>query len=52
VDALHGPYEIAGGWWDREVRRGYHYLETRGGAVLWAFHDRPRRRWLLQGSVE
>jgi protein ImuB len=50
--ARFGPFDLSGGWWVREVRREYHYLETRRGAVLWAFHDRRRRRWCLQGSVE
>jgi protein ImuB len=47
-----GPFAVSGGWWAREVRREYHWIETRGGDVLWAFHDRVRRRWFLQGRVE
>jgi len=47
-----GPFLLAGGWWAREVRREYHWLETRRGSVLWAFHDRRRRRWFLQGRLE
>jgi protein ImuB len=50
--ARAGPFLLAGGWWVREVRREYHWLETRRGDVLWVFHDRRRRRWFLQGRLE
>jgi protein ImuB len=50
---LVGPYLIEGGWWTgRPVQREYWFAETRTGAVLWIFHDRVRRRWVLQGAVE
>lgn len=49
---IHGPYVVAGGWWVREVRRDYHYVETQKGDVMWVFYDRQRRRWFLQGQVE
>ena len=52
VVALHGPFRASGGWWIREVERDYHYAETRSGAVLWVFFDRPRRRWYLHGRVD
>ncbi len=48
----HGPFTVSGGWWVRRVHRDYHYLETQRGDVLWAFHDRVRRRWFLHGRVE
>jgi protein ImuB len=47
-----GPFEISGGWWVREVRRSYQFLETKRGDVAWVFYDRQRRRWYLQGQVE
>ena len=46
-----GPYLVSGGWWAREVRREYHFLETQRGDVLWVFYDRRRRRWFLHGEV-
>jgi protein ImuB len=52
VVAMHGPYRIAGGWWTRRRERDYYYVETRTGALLWLFYDRPARRWFLHGTVE
>ena len=52
VDKVRGPFVIAGGWWRRPVHREYHYAETRKGEVLWAYYDRYRRRWFLQGRIE
>lgn len=52
VEALQGPYRASGGWWVREVERNYYFAQTRSGAVLWLFFDRPRRRWYLQGWME
>ena len=52
IEQIHGPYRASGGWWVREVERHYYFAETRSGAVLWLFYDRPRRRWFLQGWLE
>jgi protein ImuB len=52
IEQLHGPYRASGGWWVREVERNYYFAQTRVGAVLWIFYDRPRRRWFLQGWME
>jgi protein ImuB len=52
VERMHGPYRASGGWWVREVERDYYFAETRSGAVLWVFYDRPRRRWFLHGWLE
>lgn len=49
---IHGPYTISGGWWVREVRRDYHFVETQKGDVMWVYYDRQRRRWFLHGQVE
>ena len=49
---IFGPYTVSGGWWVREVRRDYHFVETQKGDVMWVFYDRHRRRWFLQGQVE
>jgi protein ImuB len=48
-----GPYRVAGGWWSPRGRRerDYYYAETRAGAILWLFYDRPRRAWFLHGVV-
>jgi protein ImuB len=47
-----GPYILSGGWWVREVRREYYFVETRRGELLWVYFDRRRRRWFLHGRVE
>ncbi|MDR7421111.1 MAG: DNA polymerase Y family protein, partial [Armatimonadota bacterium] len=47
-----GPYIFSGGWWVREVRRDYYFVETRRGEVLWVYYDRRRRGWYLHGRVE
>jgi protein ImuB len=52
VSRIVGPYIISGGWWRGEIHREYHFAETRGGACLWVFYDRRRRRWFLHGQVE
>jgi protein ImuB len=52
VVRVDGPYIVAGGWWNRPVRREYHFAETQKGDLLWVYYDRMRRRWFLQGRVE
>ena len=52
VDRLSGPYIFSGGWWTRAIHREYYFAETRRGALLWIYYDRPRRRWFLQGWAE
>ena len=52
VVRLHGPYIVSGGWWATPVHREYHFIETTRGDLLWAYYDRKRRRWFLQGTVE
>jgi protein ImuB len=47
-----GPYIVSGGWWVREVRRDYYFVETRRGELLWVYYDRRRRGWFLHGRVE
>ena len=57
-----GPYVLSGGWWGTPpgdeagttsgVHREYHFAETARGDLFWVFHDRRRRRWFLQGTVE
>jgi len=49
---LHGPYLLSGGWWRREVRRAYHFVEDAHGALWWVYYDQCRGRWYLQGWVE
>ena len=52
VERLSGPFRASGGWWVREVVRDYYFAETRSGAVLWVYYDRPRRSWYLHGWIE
>ncbi len=47
-----GPYIVSGGWWVKEVRRDYYYVQTRHGRSLWIYYDRRRKRWFLHGAVE
>ncbi|MGQ0549094.1 MAG: Y-family DNA polymerase [Armatimonadota bacterium] len=47
-----GPYVLSGGWWVREVRRDYYFVETRRGELLWVYYDRRRRGWFQHGRVE
>lgn len=51
ADRMFGPYRLAGGWWHRRVERDYYFVETAAGEILWLYHDRPRRCWVLQGTV-
>lgn len=52
VEHMFGPYRVAGGWWAKRRERDYYFIETKKGDLLWAFYDRPRRRWFLHGVVE
>ena len=45
-------YLISGGWWSREVRRNYRFVNTDRGEILWVYYDQPRQRWYSQGRVE
>lgn len=45
-------YLINGGWWSREVRRDYRFVDSRRGEILWVYYDQKRRRWYKQGRVE
>ena len=46
-----GPYTISAGWWEDEIQRDYHFVETPDGAILWVFFDRQQERWMVQGSA-
>ncbi len=52
--AVHagGPFPVSGGWWNREIRRRYFYVETESGQNLWIYFDEVRQRWFCQGLVE
>ena len=45
-------YLISGGWWNREIRRDYRFVNTNRGEVLWVYYDQQGRRWYSQGRVE
>jgi protein ImuB len=47
-----GPYIVSGGWWGGKTHREYYFIKMKQGEVLWAFFDRQRRRWLLEGHVD
>jgi len=47
-----GPDRIAGGWWAQSVERDYYVVETSTGELLWVYHDKLRRRWLLHGVLD
>lgn len=47
---LAGPERIEQGWWDgADISRDYYILCDARGARLWAFQDRQRLGWWLQG---
>ena len=47
---LHGPERIEQGWWDgADISRDYYILRDARGARLWAYQDRQRLGWWLQG---
>lgn len=50
--AMHGPDRIVGGWWAGSVERDYYVVETSSGELLWVYHDRLRRRWMLHGALD
>jgi protein ImuB len=52
VTRLWGPFRLSGGWWAREVRRDYWFVQTERGDLLWVFYDQVRRLWYLQGGVD
>lgn len=47
-----GPDRITGGWWVHSVERDYYVVETSTGELLWVYHDKLRRRWLLHGVLD
>ncbi|MBN1655372.1 MAG: DNA polymerase Y family protein [Deltaproteobacteria bacterium] len=47
-----GPFRVAGGWWRRRVERDYYFVETEQGRIFWLYYDRPRRCWVVHGTVE
>ncbi len=47
-----GPFRLTGGWWVREVKRDYYYVQTERGCLLWVFWDAVRRAWFVQGELD
>ena len=43
---------VSGGWWVREVRRDYRFVDTARGETLWIYYDHGSGRWYVQGRVE
>jgi protein ImuB len=52
MERMVGPYIVSGGWWGGGVHREYHYVKMKAGGIYWAFYDRRRRQWFLEGRVE
>ncbi|MSP92528.1 MAG: DNA polymerase Y family protein [Myxococcales bacterium] len=52
VVRMWGPFRVSGGWWVREVRRDYYYVETERGDLLFVYWDDVRRTWFLHGEVD
>ncbi|MEO0812414.1 MAG: DNA polymerase Y family protein, partial [Myxococcota bacterium] len=48
---VQGPFTVSGGWWVREVRRDYYFVQLQNDELLWVFFDRHRRRWFAHGEV-
>lgn len=46
-----GPLKVSGGWWVREVRRDYYFVQLQNDELLWIFFDRHRRKWFLHGEI-
>ena len=47
-----GPHVIQGGWWVKDLHREYWFATTKEGERLWLYHDKLRKRWVVQGRVE
>jgi hypothetical protein len=47
-----GPYIVSGGWWGGKTHREYYFIKMKQGEIYWAFFDRYRRRWFLEGHIE
>ena len=43
---------VSGGWWVREIRRDYRFVDTARGETLWVYYDHGSGRWYVQGRVE
>ena len=52
VKRFVGPYVVSGGWWAGGTHREYHFVKMKQGEIYWAYYDRRRRRWFLEGRVE
>jgi protein ImuB len=52
MEKMVGPYIVSGGWWGGGVHREYHFVKMKEGGIYWAFYDRRRRQWFLEGRIE
>jgi protein ImuB len=52
MEKMVGPYIVSGGWWGPGVHREYHFIKMKQGEIYWAYYDRRRRQWFLEGRVE
>ncbi len=47
-----GPYIVSGGWWGGKTHREYYFIKMKQGEIYWAYLDRHRRRWFVEGHIE
>jgi protein ImuB len=52
MEKMVGPFIISGGWWGTGTHREYHFIKMKQGEIYWAYYDRRRRQWFLEGRVE
>ena len=46
------PYNVSGGWWEREFQRSYYEVETERGMNYLLYRDELQSRWYLQGFFD
>ncbi len=46
------PFNVSGGWWEREYRRSYYEVETDLGMSYLLFCDELRSQWYVQGHFD
>jgi protein ImuB len=52
ISKFVGPYIVSGGWWGAGAHREYYFVKMKQGEIYWAYFNRRRRRWYLEGRVE
>jgi protein ImuB len=52
IEEYVGPYIVSGGWWGGRTHREYYFIKMKQGEIYWAYFDRHRRRWFLEGNID